>query len=81
MLLSINMYTKTDMRVGFSITFKINRRQTSGIGGDWASPKRHQKLRKYALFSNKFLVTLKKVIRSQGVNKHSVKIVSVAKIT
>ena len=69
------------MRVGFSITFKINRRQVGGIDGNWASSKRHQKLRKYAFFSNKFLVTLKKVIHSQGVNKHSVKIVSVAKIT
>ena len=69
------------MRVGFSITFKINRRQTSGIGGDWASPKRLQKLSKFGFFSIKFLVTFKKVIRSQGVNKHSVKIVSVAKIT
>ena len=68
------------MRVPFSITFRINRRQTSGIDGDWASPKRHQKLRKSAFFSFKFLVTFKEVIRSQGVNKHSVKIVSVAKI-
>ena len=69
------------MRVGFSITFKINRRQTSGIGGDWASPKRLQKLSKFAFFFIKYLVTFKKVIRSQGVNKHSVKIVYVAKIT
>ena len=69
------------MRVGFSITFKINRRQTSGIGGVWASPKRLQKLSKFAFVSIKFLVTFKKVIRSQDVNKHSVKIVSVAKIT
>ena len=69
------------MRVGFSITFKINMRQTSGIGGVWASPKRLQKLSKFAFVSIKFLVTFKKVIRSQDVNKHSVKIVSVAKIT
>ena len=70
-----------DMQVLFSIKFRINRGQTSGIDGDWASPKRHQKLRKFAFFSFKFLVTFKKVLRSQGVNKHSVKIVSVAKIT
>ena len=38
-------------------------------------------LSKFAFHSIKFLVTFKKVIRSQGVNKHSVKIVSVAKIT
>ena len=69
------------MRVRFSITFKINRRQVGGIDGDRASPKRHQKLRKFGFVSIKFLVTFKKVIRSQGVNKHSVKIVSVAKIT
>ena len=69
------------MRDEFSITFKMNRRQTSGIGGDWASPKRLQNLSKFAFFSIKFLVTFKKVIRSQGVNKHSAKIVSVAKIT
>ena len=68
------------MRVRFNIKFRINRRITSGIDGDWASPKRHQKLRKFAFFSIKFLVTFKKVIRSKGVNKHSVKIVFVAKI-
>ena len=69
------------MRVQFSIKFRINRRQIGGIDGDWASPKRHQKLSKFAFFSIKFLVTFKKVIRSQGVNKHSVKIVFVAKMT
>ena len=69
------------MRVGFTITFKINRRQVGGIDGDWSSYKRHQKVRNFAFFSIKFLVTFKKVIRSQGVNKHSAKIVSVAKIT
>ena len=70
-----------DMRVLFSIKFKINRRQIGGVDGDWISSKRHQKVKKLAFFSIKFLVTFKKVIRSQGVNKHSVKIVSVAKIT
>ena len=69
------------MRIRFSIKFKINRRQIGGIDGDWASSKRNQNVRKFAFFSIKFLVTFKKVIRSQGVNKHSVKIVSVAKIT
>ena len=69
------------MRVRFSINFKINRRQISGIDGDLASPKRHQKVSKYAFFSIKFLVTFKKIIRSQGVNKHSVKLVFVAKMT
>ena len=68
------------MWVRFSIKFRINRRQTSDIDGDWASPKRHQKLRKFDFVSIKFLVTFKKIIRSQGVNKHSVKIVSVAKM-
>ena len=69
------------MRVRFSITFRINRRKTSGKVGDWASPKRHQKLRKFAFVSIKFLLTFKKIIRSQRVNKHSVKIVLVAEMT
>ena len=69
------------MLVRFSIKFEINRRPIGGIDGDWASAKRHQKLSKFAFFSIKFLVTFIKVIRSQGVNKHSVKIVFVAKIT
>ena len=69
------------MRVRFSINFKINRRQISGIGGDWASPKRHQNVSKFAFFSIKFLVTFKKIIRSQGGYKRSVKIVFVAKMT
>ena len=56
-------------------------RQTSGIDGDWASPKHQQKVSKFAFFSIKFLVTFKKIIRSQAVNKHSVKIVFVAKMT
>ena len=69
------------MRVRFSINFKINIRQISGIDGDLAWPKRHQNVSKFAFFSIKFLVTFKKIIRSQGVNKHSVKIVFVAKMT
>ena len=69
------------MWIRFNIKFKINRRQIGGIDGDWASSKRHQNVKKFAFYSIKFLVTFKKVIRSQGVNKHSVKIVSVAKIT
>ena len=69
------------MRVRFSIKFKINRRQISDIDGDLASPKRHQKQSKFAFFSIKFLVTFKNIIRSQAVNKHSVKIVFVAKMT
>ena len=36
---------------------------------------------KFALFSIKFLVTFKKIIRSQGGYKRSVKIVFVAKMT
>ena len=81
LLLSLHLYTKTIMRVRFSINVRINRNQIGGIDGDWASPKRHQKLRKFAFFTIKLLVTFKKVIRSQGINKHSVKIVFVAKIT
>ena len=69
------------MRVRFSINFKTNRRQISGIDGDLASPKRHQKVSKFASFSIKFLVTFKKIIRSQGVNKRSVKIIFIAKMT
>ena len=69
------------MRIRFSIKFKIKRRQIGGIDGDWASSKRHQPVKKFAFYSIKFLVTFKKVIRSQGVNKHSVKNFSVAKIT
>ena len=65
------------MRVRFSINFKINRRQISGIDGDLASPKRHQNVSKFAFFSIKFLVTFKNIIRSQGVIKRSVKIVFV----
>ena len=69
------------MRIRFSIKFKINRRQIGGIDGDSASPKHQQIVSKYAFFSIKFLVTFKKIIRSQGVNKHSVKIVVVAEMT
>ena len=69
------------MPVRFSINFKIIRRHLSGIDGDWASPKRHQIVSKFAFFSIKFWVTFKNIIRSQGVNKRSVKIVLVAKMT
>ena len=68
------------MRVRFSINFRINRRQISGIDGDLASPKRYQKVSKFAFISIKFLVTFKNIIRSQGANKYSVKIVFVAKM-
>ena len=68
------------MRVRFNIKFRINRRQTGDIDGDWASPKHQQIVSKFAFFSIKFLVTFKKIIRSQGVNKHSVKIVLVAEM-
>ena len=34
------------MPVRLSIKFKINRRQISGIDGNWASPKRHQNVNK-----------------------------------
>ena len=54
------------MRVRFSINFKINRRQISGIDGDLASPKRHQKVSKFAFFSIKFLVTFKKISAVKG---------------
>ena len=69
------------MWIRFSIKFKIKRRQIGGIDGDWASSKRHQNVKKFTFYSIKFLVTFKKIIRSQGVNEHSVKIVIVAKIT
>ena len=75
LLLSLHLYT-TQICVRLSIKFKINRRQISGIDGNWASPKRHQNVNKL-----NFLVTFKKITRSQGVNKHSVKIVFVAKMT
>ena len=69
------------MRVRFSIKFQISRRQVRGIDADWASPKRHQNVSKFAFFTIKFLVTFEKIIRSQGVNKHCVEIVFVSKMT
>ena len=79
LLLSPSSVYQTDMRVPFSIKFRINRRQTSGIDGDWASPKHQQIVRKFHFFSIKFMVTFKNTIRSQAVNKHSVKLVFVPK--
>ena len=72
LLLSLHLYTKR-ICVPFRIKFKINRRQISGIDGDWASTKRHQIVSKFAFFSIKFWVTFKNIIRSQVVNKRSVK--------
>ena len=40
-----------------------------------------KKLANSLFFTIKFLATFKKIIRSQGVNKHAVKIVFVAKMT
>ena len=49
------------MPVRFSIKFKINRRQISGIDGNWASPKRHQNVSKL-----NFLWLLKKLPAVKG---------------
>ena len=44
-------------------------------------PNINKKLENSIFFSIKFLLTFKNIIFSQGVNKHSVKIVFVAKMT
>ena len=49
------------MPVRLSIKFKINRRQISGIDGNWASPKRHQNVNKL-----NFLWLLKKLPAVKG---------------
>ena len=50
---------QSDMRVELSIKFRINMRQTSGIDGDWASPKHQQKVRIFPFFFIKLWWLLK----------------------
>ena len=54
------------MRVRLSIKFKISRRQISGIDGDWASPKRHQKVSKFSFFTLNFWWLFKKLSAVKG---------------